>query len=285
MMWNLDESTIAAQIEANINAYLLSFARLPGAVLHDDAESTWVDSGIADETFNSVVRARFSPEGVDAGIESILSHFRRRHAPVTWHVGPGTEPADLSRFLLAHGLTHSEDEPGMAVDLGQVRNSTPPPSELRIETVRDERGLADWVGVWLFPVPDDIRRVMLMALLRRGVGDDLPWRYYLGRVEGQPVATSELFISEGVAAVHYVVTLPELRRRGIGAAMTLQVLREARALSCRMAVLTSSPDGLGIYRRLGFRAYCTFRRYTWEPNQRDAGATSDAFSPSARIRG
>lgn len=253
-------------IEANINAYLLSFARLPGAILHDDSQSTWVDSGIAEETFNSVVRARLSPDGVDAGIETVLSHFRRRSVPMTWHVGPCSEPADLDRFLLAHGLIHSEDEPGMVVALDRVNPDMACPPELSIETVCDDRGLADWVNVWLFPVADDVRRVMLSALRQRGLGDDLPWRYYIGRLEGRPVATSELFVSDGVAAVHYVVTLPELRRRGIGAAMTLRVLDEARALGCRLAVLTASPDGIGIYRRLGFEEYCTFRRYEWTPN-------------------
>ena len=264
-MPNLDPSTAASIIEANINAYLLSFARLPGAVRHDDSQSAWVDSGAADETFNSVVRARFSPESVDEGIEAVLSHFRSRSAPFTWHVGPGTEPADLGRFLLAHGLTHSEDEPGMAIDLERVRE-TAAPLELTIETVRDERGLEEWVAVWLFPVPDDLRRDLLAPLRQRGVGDDLPWRYYIGRVDDRPVATSELFVADGVAAVHYVVTLPGLRRRGIGAAMTLHVLGEAGALGCRLAVLTSSPDGIGIYRRLGFQEYCTFRRYIWSPN-------------------
>jgi len=69
-----------------------------------------------------------------------------------------------------------------------------------------------------------------------------------------------------------VVTLPEVRRRGIGAAMTLRVLHEARAIGYRVAVLTASPDGIGVYRRIGFREYCLFRRYEWGPDQ----GTSDA---------
>jgi len=37
-----------------------------------------------------------------------------------------------------------------------------------------------------------------------------------------------------------------------------------QALGCRLAVLTASDEGIGIYRRLGFREYCRFRRYEWE---------------------
>ncbi len=42
----IDPMAIAAVIEGNINAYLLSFARLTGALLHDDPRIGWVDSGI-----------------------------------------------------------------------------------------------------------------------------------------------------------------------------------------------------------------------------------------------
>ncbi len=263
----IDPSTIAAVIEANINAYLLSFARLPGALLHDDGRSVWIDSGTATPTFNAVVSAHFSLDSVDAQIESVLSQFRRRSRPVTWHVGPSTEPADLGRFLLAHGMTHSEDEPGMAIDIDRLQEEGTVPPGLTIDMVRDKRGLEAWVSVWLFPVPDDGRRRYLNALRQLGLHGDLPRRYYLGRLDGTPVATAELFAFAGVAGVHNVVTLPEARRQGIGTAMTRRVLDDARALGCRVGALTASPSGIGSYRRIGFEEYCWFRRFEWHPGQ------------------
>lgn len=262
----IDPATIAATIEHNINAYLLSFARLPGALVHQDAHSVWIDTGIGDATLNAVVTARFGPDEANDQVEAVLAHFRRAARPVTWHVGPLSAPADLGRILLAHGLTHSEDEPGMAMEIAGMREDFAPPAGLSVEPVRDAHGLWDWVSVWLFPVPESVRRHHFDVLRQRGLGDDLPWRYYVGRLNGTPVACSELFIDRGVAAVHYVVTLPEQRRQGIGAAMTLHVLREARALGYRVAVLTASPDGAGIYRRIGFREYCWFHRYEWSPD-------------------
>ncbi|HVA90610.1 MAG TPA: GNAT family N-acetyltransferase [Chloroflexota bacterium] len=263
-------ATIATVIEANINAYLLSFARVPGATPHHDPQSVWIDSGRSDSTFNSVVSARFSPDTVDAQIESVLAHFQRHARPLTWHIGPSSTPSDLGRILLAHGLTHSEDEPGMAVELSNMREDITAPSGLEVETVRDAGGLEDWVAIWLFPVPAEIRQSVLEVLRVRGVGADLPWRYYVGRIGGRPVACSELFVGEGTASVQYVVTLPEMRRQGIGAAMTLHVLREAREIGYRVGVLTASPDGIGIYRRIGFQDYCWFRRYEWSPSEESA---------------
>ena len=268
---DLDPATVAAAIEANINAHLLSFARLPGAVLHDDARLTWVDSGGPLALFNSVVHADLGPEAVDAEIEAVLAHFRRHDRPFTWQIGPTTRPADLGRSLLAHGLTFNEDEPGMAVTLDRVRADADAPPGLTIETVRDEPGLEAWVDVWLFPLPGEVRPLFVDALRERGLADDLPWRLYLGRLDGEPVAISELFEDEGVVGVQHVVTLPAARRRGIGTAMTLRVLHDARAMGCRVGALTASPEGIGIYRRIGFREYCRFRRYEWENGGNDSG--------------
>ncbi len=262
-----EPTTVAAAIEANINAYLLSFAAVPGAVLHDAPDCVWVDSGHEWSVFNSVVASRFAPDAVDAGIESVVAHFRRTSRAFTWHVGPSTVPADLGDRLVAHGLSLSEDEPGMAVDLHRIRADTPVLPGLTIQPVRDERELGEWVSVWLFPVPVTERQPGFDVLLKRGIGDEHPWRLYLGRMEGIPVATAELFVAGRSVSVQYVVTLPEFRRRGIGATMTRRLLQDARVLGLDLAVLTASPDGVGIYRRIGFREYCRFRRYEWEPNR------------------
>jgi GNAT superfamily N-acetyltransferase len=261
----IDPATIAAAIENHINAYLLSFACLPGAELRQDARCSWVDSGVPDVTFNAVVHANFGQGEIDAGIESVLSHFRRVARPVTWHVGPLSRPDDLPCHLEAHGMVHSEDEPGMAVGLDTLVPAPAIPAGLAIKPVEDEAGLRTWIRIWLFGAPEAIRTMYFEALRGRGIGGDLPWRYFVGSLDDEPAAISQLFTASGIASVQYVVTLPQFRRRGIGAAMTHRVLREGRDLGFRVAALTASPIGIGGYRRLGFREYCVFRRYEWFP--------------------
>jgi GNAT superfamily N-acetyltransferase len=266
----LDASAISVLIEETGNAYLLSYADLSGAQLHRDDRLAWVDSGVAISDFNSVVYARFTPRKADSGIESVLAHFREQARPLTWHIGPSSAPADLASRLTAHGMTHddNDDEPGMAVAIDQARLDFAMPAGLVVEPVRDARELAEWVAVWLFPVPAEIRAVCFEVLLQRGFGDDRPWRFYLGRVSGIPVACAELFEYQGVIGVQHVVTLPAARRRGIGAAITQHVLREGQGRGCKVATLTASPAGIGLYRRLGFAEYCKIYRYGWGPEVR-----------------
>ncbi len=176
-------------------------------------------------------------------------------------------PADLGERLLAHGFTYGSPEPGMAADLLALPEDRPVPAGLTIERVRDERDLALWTRTLATGFGEGEREAAWVGEMYRRIGldDRAPWRHYLGRLGGEPVATASLFLGAGVAGIYFVFTVPQARRRGIGAAITLAALREARALGYRIGVLGSSAMGYGVYQRLGFREYCAFGIYEWRP--------------------
>jgi GNAT superfamily N-acetyltransferase len=95
------------------------------------------------------------------------------------------------------------------------------------------------------------------------LGNALPWRHYVGLLHGEPVATSSLFLGTESAGIYCVATLPEARKQGIGAAVTLAALQAARDRGYHLAILQSSALGRNVYRRLGFREYCTYHLYHW----------------------
>lgn len=259
------EDSLIRAIESNGEEFLVTLGRAAGAEERNEPGVRWVIGEIPVDYHNCVVRADLSPEDADGVIAESLDLFRAHGAPGSWHVGPSTRPADIGERLLAHGFSYGGDDIGMAVELSTIPEGVPVPEGLQIARVRDEEDLLAWedaLGRGFGEGPREARWVA-EAYRTIGLGDEGPWRHYLGRLGGAPVATSTLFLGAGVAGVYFVCTVEEVRRRGIGAALTLAPLREARGMGYRVGVLGASEMGYPVYRRLGFEERCRIGLYEW----------------------
>lgn len=260
ILWDLsDAPAVVAALEANLREGYVRFGRGLGAEFHEEQDALWFVTGLPFQVPNGVVRFDVAPEMAGTRIDTLLREYAARRAPSCWLVTPSTHPTDLSARLQERGY-FSEFAPGMAADLDAVDLSVPLPPGLRIEPVTDTNTMAVWVHVLAVgsPVPSEVERLLLDWLARSGFHPDPAAHFFLGTLDGQPVATSLLFLGGGVAGIYSVATIPDARRRGIGAAMTLAAMREGQALGYRVAGLQSSEMGLNIYKRLGFGEYCTF---------------------------
>jgi GNAT superfamily N-acetyltransferase len=86
---------------------------------------------------------------------------------------------------------------------------------------------------------------------------------YVGWMDGRPVATSLLFETDRVAGVHVVGTVPDYRRRGIGAVMTQRCVDDGWANGCTVSALQSSSSGYQVYERLGYRHVADIQGWTF----------------------
>jgi hypothetical protein len=264
---DLSGPALVRAIEQNGQEFVVALARAAGAEERDDGKVRWVIGGIPIDYLdytNCVVRAELLPGDADGVILESLERFRAQGAPGSWYVGPSMRPQDLGERLLKHGFSYGGSEIGMAADLSALSKRVPVLEDLTIERVRGEEDLAAWS--WTLArgfggTPGEAEWVCEMYRRLGLLGDDGPWRHYLGRLGGEPVATSTLFLGAGVAGIYLVYTAEGARRRGIGAAMSLAPLVEAREMGYRVGVLEASEMGYPVYRRLGFREYCKSRIY------------------------
>ena len=265
ILTDLSPPALAQAIEANLSATWRSWGRSPRCELRDDGDLVRYVTGIPFPLCNGVFDARLAADA-DARIDETLAYFRERQLPILWSIDPSSQPADLSARLAARGL-HGKDVPGMAADLWALDEAQARPAGLTIERVSDEQMLRRFDEVFCagFGIPEFVGEAMTRIFIDLGLADDAPFRHYLAFLDGEPVAIASAFLGAGVVGIANVVTLPQARRRGIGAAITLAPLREARALGYRVGVLASSAEGYGVYRRLGFAEYCTLAAYAWRP--------------------
>lgn len=169
---------------------------------------------------------------------------------------------------MAAGIISTEvGAPGMFADLRKMNEAVleQAPAGFTIEEVQDERDLADFKRVLIagYGMPDLMADGWVQASRRAGIGKT-PWRMYLGRLNGEPVATNIILNSAGVAGVYGIATIPSMRGKGIGSAITLKPLLDARDEGYTYSVLFASDMAIHTYERIGFQL-CDVRinRYLW----------------------
>ncbi|HEY7833746.1 MAG TPA: GNAT family N-acetyltransferase [Ktedonobacterales bacterium] len=268
---DLSPAGVVAAIEANVHAWWAYYQHAPQAEVHDEPDLLWVAGGIPIAEYSVVARTTFAPgtpsEAIDARIAAVLDNFAARKVGMQWYVGPSSRPADIGQRLLAHGLAHLGNAPGMAADLDALGAGVPPPEGLVVRRVSNGALLRQWARVAAegYGEPEPVVRARIAVHTALGFARDAPLQRFVALLDGEPVAMSELFLGAGVAGVYDVATVKHARRRGAGSAVTRAALRAARTRGYHVAVLDASPMGEPVYRRLGFSEYCRLDLYEWRP--------------------
>lgn len=263
-------ATLERAVKSNLFDFFRFLGRAPQTAFRDeDGVARW-RSPVPYSWFNGALAAR-PARSDDARLvaETVADFVEHGTREFTWWLSPDAsldaqDPpgASWSEILQARGFRHTEGPPGMALDLNTLRETARP--ELRIVPVTDAALLREWTMTFIagYEVPPDWGPPLFDLL--GGIGLDLPVRHYLGYLNDKPVATSSLFLSAGVAGILFVSTLREARGQGLGAALTLAPLLEARRMGCRIGVLQSSELGFPVYRRMGFEQVCQVEHFYWK---------------------
>ena len=261
-----DPGAVKNAIKANWKNYHYCLGRSASVELSIGRYLTWFITSMPDHFLNLVVCTQLPTEGTNDLIESALAHFRSLEVKrLSWLVEEGVPAIEIKNYLVAHGLTFEETfATEMAVDLAEVPESLPLPAGLKVIQVEDGETLRKWIHVASigFHVPEEFEKTWYDFFVEAVF--DPPFRNYLALLNGQPVGTSQLFLSAGVAGIYNVTCLPEARGQGIGAAITLAPLHDARSMDYRIGILQASELGYKVYRRLGFQDYGKLSVYLWD---------------------
>jgi GNAT superfamily N-acetyltransferase len=234
---------------ANFLSWLPLFAALPDARYDERyGVASWTSS-VQLPFFNGLVGAPARNEAID----ELLERFPDG-TPILWVVTP---PSDITVALEDRGFT-VESMPGMTVDLAAL-SPRELPAGVDIRAVDDDPELLELTTEIAFTTngfPPTAVPPILDAIGR--VRDRLEFTTFLASVDGVPAAASALVVTDHVAGIFNVGTLPEFRRRGLGGLVSLAALEAGKKRGCTMGALQASQQALGVYRAIGFEECCRF---------------------------
>ncbi len=127
----------------------------------------------------------------------------------------------------------------------------PGPDELEIRQVRNAEHVKEFEQYWRRRSAIRTHRASSTSACSGSTGVTM----WLGYVDDVAVATAAVCTTRGVNGVQTIATLPELRGRRLGAAMTWVATLAEPELP---AVLLASDLGRGVYERMGFLALSRF---------------------------
>lgn len=186
-------------------------------------------------------------------------YFESLHSP--WSIWicddylPRRDLRRLHRVCDALGLDCIGDPPGMEMpDLAPPRRALPEPEMRPVADAGTRAGFARLANA-CFRLP--------MPFASAVYESEAAWRHPLSMWTawegGRSVSSAATVATTQALGIYSVGTLPELRGRGYAEAVMRRAIAEARARGAQgPLVLQSSPAGLELYRRLGFKTVTNY---------------------------
>lgn len=255
-------------IETNLFDFFLEFD-IPVIERHIEDDVCWFTSEVAFPLLNGALRATFDPEDAVRRTHEVLDRLIDHGNPFLWWLTPSTRSAELEQVLVGRGLvTDDHATNAMSIDLP----TTPvlaeqPPAGVTVEPMTadnvDDLVLAMLDGFGMPPhLLDPFRRLLSAPSTER-----VTLRNVLARLDGAPVGAGSVVASDRtVAGLYNIAVRDEARGRGVGRAITAELMRIGAAQGCSESILHASAMGEPVYARIGYRTVGQVVQYLWTPD-------------------
>ncbi len=271
------ETALKLAAEENMRFYLKT-CPLPDDEVLDEREMFRWCSGISYPLLNWVLGVKLTPENARKKVEDTITYFKGKKVPFLWWNGPSTQPPNLGKIMQSAGMIKIEPHSNMGDMFMDIRNLNAlestyknilEKSGIKIKYITTAEDLHEAVGIIAktMNLPNKLLKVgdVLCKLLLEeepGVNNAVG---YLAYTDGKPFSVSTVYYGGGVAGIYSVGTLKEYQKRGIGTAITLAPLIDARKRGYEIAVLTATEQGFPVYKKIGFNKHEVWDQYMWLP--------------------
>lgn len=250
--------SFSAIVVENLCDNIRFLGNLPTSRMRDD-ELLCVIPGLPTFDMNFAC-LRYEPpaKNLDELIKEAIDFFKVVNGSFYWWLTPGDHCPRLAEKLNNHGFQLVGEMPTMAADLRPMTLPDSLPKGYRLVEVTRKDELGSWADVAMrgFSFTEDTR-LAFTEMVNHFLDVPIPKRpiLFMAYLDDKPVAISMLNISQEIAGLYWVCTVPEVRRQGVGAAIVHDALRRAKKMGYIFACLQSTQMGYNLYQKLGFKEY------------------------------
>jgi GNAT superfamily N-acetyltransferase len=163
--------------------------------------------------------------------------------------------ADLEAAAVASGRVPAEELPVMVANRHAEPSDWPAPTGTSVRRLDPVADLALFRTILIdgFFEGDPEGRELIEATFATSsplAGSNVA--VFIGGLDGRPASVAGAWLLGDDAAIGWVATLPDARRRGLGALVTARATEWAFEQGARIAALQASPSGRPVYERIGF---------------------------------
>ena len=249
----MDDRALAEAVDASFMDAFRRLADRDGGLLARFGSVQIAAMGLPVAFFNPI----FALESLSATEElaAALDAIRGRGLPFVVHVRSDRDAGSV--FAVGRlGLKQTGVLPGMALPL-----PTPVPAApqgVRVQRVVDTPTYA--AGLAVAAEGFGMQLSFAEIAFPQSMFDDDSVRGYVAYSGEEAVATATSIQLGSVLGIYNVATLPTRRRLGYGAAVTWAAIGDGDPVT-GVVVLQSSPDGLPVYERMGFRTVVEYLQF------------------------
>jgi hypothetical protein len=254
---DLSAAKVIEGIESNFAESVKYWGNLPHSLIEQDEEIIRMTTGVPVADLNFITSTGPVKGNINHKIEKALLFFESAGMPCLWWVFPGSASTDLTECLKAQGFLLRGSIACLGADLLKLNRETGLQQGLTIQQIQKQSELKMWAETSAagLGLPDSFKDAYVKFVMTFAVSDISRQRLFMGFFDGEPVATSLLFLGGGISEINLVSTIPSKRKRGFGACITHHSLLNALETGYRIGALESLPAAENVYKSLGFREY------------------------------
>jgi GNAT superfamily N-acetyltransferase len=253
----MENQRIVEQIIHGMDHYMEVLALPAHMEKYDDGICAWIKPRAKGTEGPAAVYKVYFGDKTDEQIREIIQSYRAVGVPDYWDVTPLSTPGRIKDLLISLDVMKqsSEGVVGMALLPEEYVPQTKSTTGI---SARKANGREDF-KIWTDIANEALHGCRLLdPELYYPVCESGEMTCFLGYSGETPVATSSAMMHDGNGTLEFIATLPDYRKRGIGACVCRAAIEQLIGDSVSIITLRAREMGVSLYTSLGFKQYFLF---------------------------